>query len=207
MMVSIAQRLIAAGGVCLVALVGLVILEGRARAAGVEVILPMQPVDPRALLTGHYVQLSFAEVLDAGKPCPALLGDETGFPRGGSQDRGWLALRRDGAVHVLVGAFATQAEAARAGEVVLRGNAHCSTQFVPLPGATDGAGEERDTVILDLDIDRFHADQDEALALEKILRDRDQADRVAAIVSVSKDGAARTKGVVIDGKRVELTWF
>jgi hypothetical protein len=24
---------------------------------------------------------------------------------------------------------------------------------------------------------------------------------------VSKDGAARTKGVVIDGKRVELTWF
>lgn len=203
---SIAQRLLAAGAVCLLALVGLVVLEGRARASGVEVILPMQPVDPRGLLTGHYIQLSFADRLEAGRECPPLVDENVVFHWSGRGPRdNWLALKREGDVHVLAGEYATRAEAAAHGDVVVRGHARCNTQFWPTRNG-DG-GEEAMVVVLTLDVDRFHADQDEAERLEKILRDRDQIDRMAAILSVSPDGAARTKGVLVDGKRVELTWF
>lgn len=203
---SIAQRLLAAGAMCLVALVGLVVLEGRARASGVEVILPMQPVDPRGLLTGHYIQLSFADRLAAGRTCPPLVERADGASdwRDGPRDN-WLALKREGDVHVLAGEYATRAEAAAHGDVSVRGNARCNTQFWPTRNG-DG-GEEAMVVVLTLGVDRFHADQDEAERLEKILRDREQIDRMAAILSVSPDGAARTKGIVVDGKRVELTWF
>lgn len=203
---SIAQRLLAAGAACLVALVGLVVLEARARAAGVEVILPMQPVDPRGLLTGHYIRLSFADRLDAGRACPPLVEPAEGVVdwRNGPRDN-WLALKREGDVHVLAGEFATRAQAAAAGDVVVRGRARCSQQF--WPSRTGDGGEEAMVVVLELGVDRFHADQDEAETLEKILRDRDEVDRMAAILSVSPDGAARTKGVALDGKRVELTWF
>lgn len=201
---TVAQRLLAAGAACLVALVGLVVLEGRARAAGVEVIVPMQPVDPRGLLTGHYIQLSFAQRLEAGRACPPLVERAEGDWRDGPHDN-WLALRREGAIHVLAGEYATRAEAAAAGEVVARGRARCSQQFWPSP--TGDGGEEATVVALDLAVDRFHADQDEAETLEKILRDREDAGRMAAILSVTPDGAVRTKGVTIDGKRVELTWF
>ncbi len=205
---SLAKRLIAAGVICLVALIGLVVVEGRARAAGTEVILRMQPVDPRALLTGHYVQLSFADPLDRGEVCPPLLGETVSLNVFRPSDNAkWLALKPEGDVHVLAGEYATKAEALRHATVVARGDARCETMFMPTPGATDGSGAEVATVVLELPIDRFHADQDEAMALEKILRDRDNVDRIAAIVSVSDDGAVRTKGVVIDGKRVELTWF
>jgi hypothetical protein len=205
---TLAQRLIAAGVVCLVALISLVVVEGRARAAGTEVLLRMQPVDPRSLLTGHYVQLSFADALAPGAACPPMV-DQTVplnvFRSGETQN--WLALKPDGNVHVLAGEYATKAEALTHAPVAARGTARCESMFRPTPGAPDGVGEEVSTVILQLPIDRFHADQDEAMALEKILGDRDSVDRIAAIVSVSEDGAVRTKGVVIDGKRVELTWF
>lgn len=203
---TIAQRLLAAGAVCLIALVGLVVLEGRARATGVEVILPMQPVDPRGLLTGHYIQLSFADRLEAGRGCPPLVEPDGGPVdwRKGPRDN-WLALKREGDVHVLAGEYVTRAQAAAAGDVVVRGRARCSQQFWPTRSGE--GGEEATVVVLDLGVDRFHADQDEAETLEKILRDREEVDRMAAILSVSPDGAARTKGVTLDGKRVELSWF
>ncbi|MBL8557682.1 MAG: GDYXXLXY domain-containing protein [Hyphomonadaceae bacterium] len=205
---TLAQRLIAVGALCLAALIGLVVMEGRARAAGTEVLLRMQPVDPRALLTGHYVMLSFADQLEPGEPCPPLR-DHQASPNFFRADDGqnWLALKPDGDVHVLAGEYATKAEALAHAPIAARGAASCSTTFRQIPGATDGAGDEVATVFLHLSIDRFHADQDEAEALEAILRDRTSIDRVAAIVSVGSDGAVRTKGVMVDDKRVELTWF
>lgn len=207
MTITLAHRLLAAGALCFFALIGLVVIEGRARASGVEVILPMQPVDPRALLTGHYIQLSFADQLKLGEACPPTI-DRSAFIGPFNQPApGWLALRRDGEVHVLAGEYETRDEAAKAGEVVVRGAASCFVQARFRPGDSAAPPEELNTVTLDLPIDRFHADQDEAMALEKILRDREQVDRMAAIVSVSPDGTARTKGIVVDGKRIELTWF
>ncbi|MDX2233730.1 MAG: GDYXXLXY domain-containing protein, partial [Hyphomonadaceae bacterium] len=82
------QRLIGAGVVCAAALLGLVITEGNARAAGTEVVVAMRPVDPRALLTGHYVLLTFAEAIPPDGACPP---QDTAF----GQD-GWIALSRRG---------------------------------------------------------------------------------------------------------------
>lgn len=205
MTISLAHRLLAAGFVCILALIGLVVMEGRARAAGREVIVRMQPVDPRALLTGHYVQLSFADVLDPGEACPPITGNDASFGAFGARAEDWLALRRDGDVHVLAGSYATKAEALKNGEIAARGTARCDPPFTPEPG-TEGAASPG-AVFLNLAVDRYFADQQEAEALEKILRDRDQVDRTAAILSVSEDGTVRTKGVIVDGKRVELTWF
>lgn len=206
MTISLAQRLLAAGFVCILALIGLVVIEGRARAAGREVILRMQPVDPRALLTGHYVQLSFADALEPGEACPPITAPPESPVMLREQQQDWLALRKAGDVHVLAGSYATRAEALKHGEVVARGTARCDPPFTPEPGA-EGAQASPGTVFLNLAVDRFFADQQEAEALEKILRDRDQVDRTAAILSVSEDGTVRTKGLVVDGKRVELTWF
>jgi hypothetical protein len=207
MTIPLAHRLLAAGFVCLLALIGLVVMEGRARVTGREVILRMQPVDPRALLTGHYVQLSFADTLASGEGCPPIIQLAEG-PTGWRYKPGetWLALKRQSDVHVLAGEYATKMEAMKHGEIIARGTARCDPPFTPEPGA-DGATASPGTVFLNLSVDRFHADQDEAMALEKLLRDRTQTDRIAAILSVSDDGTVRTKGVMIDGKRVELTWF
>ena len=50
-------------------LVGLVLWEDRARAQGQEVVLAMEAVDPRSLLSGHYVALDLSERLPTGGAC------------------------------------------------------------------------------------------------------------------------------------------
>ena len=89
----------------------------------------------------------------------------------------------------------------------VRGWATCDE---PTPASTDipPAPAAPGRITMHLGVDRFHADQDEATAIEKAMRDRTGAEaRVAAILSVAADGRPRTKGLVVDGKRVELTWF
>lgn len=199
MTVTLPQRLLAAGAVCLVALVSLVVVEARARAAGTEVILDMQPIDPRSLLSGHYVILGFAHTLPQGAACPSIA--ELPYDR---RDRGWVALTRRGERHIVTGAAATRAQAQRLGEIVVRGAASCNAPTPPADGAPAMDGGVR----LDLAVDRYHADQDEAEAIEKAIRDRDSGEaRVAAILSIGADGAPRTKGLIVDGERIELTWF
>ena len=196
---TLAQRLLAAGAFCLIALISLVVIEARAREAGTEVILDMQPIDPRSLLSGHYVILGFAHTLPAGAPCPPIA--DLPYDR---RMRGWVALTRRGERHVVTGAAPTRADAQRLGEIVVRGAANCNapTPAAEVAPASDGA------IRLDLSVDRYHADQDEAEAIEKAIRDRSEGDaRVAAILSIARDGTPRTKGLIVDGKRIELTWF
>lgn len=198
MTVTLAQRLLAAGALCLLALVGLVVVEARARAAGTEVVLDMEPIDPRSLLSGHYVILGFAQALPQGAKCPPIA--DVPFDR---RDRGWVALTRSGERHVVSGAAVTRAEAQKLGQIVVRGIALCNE---PTPG-TDGAPGMDGAVRLDLAVDRYHADQDEAEAIEKAIRDREGEARVAAVLSIASDGTPRTKGLIVDGERIELTWF
>lgn len=188
-------RLLAAGALCLLALVGLVIVEGRARASGTEVILAMRPVDPRSILSGHYVQLSFAEPTD--QPCPAV-DDDNGKDL-------WIALKRTDTHHVVTGAKASRADAEALGDVVMRGRYSCNDPSPAGEGFEGSPGEVR----VNIAVERFHADQDEAVAIETAMRDRPDGTevRVYAVLSVDAAGTPRTKGVIVDGDRVELTWF
>jgi uncharacterized membrane-anchored protein len=188
------QRLLAAGAICLAALVALVVIEARARSAGTEVILPMQPVDPRSLLSGHYVQMAFGEALPPGENCPPT---DLGY------EQGWIALRREEGRHVITAAARSRDDAARQGEITMRGALHCNP---PVPGA-DGAEPSPGNLTLQLAVERFHADQDEALAIERAMTDRSsESARVYAILSVDDAGTPRTKGLIVDGRRIMLTW-
>ena len=199
MTLTLPRRLLIAGALCLLALVGLVISEARARAAGREVILAMEPIDPRSILSGHYVILNFTEPLAPGAVCPPI------GPAPGA--RGWVALKPRGDRHIVSGAAKTRAEAEKLGDIVVRGDASCEepipaqTQPNPAPGFP---GVTR----LRLDVDRFHTSQREAEAIEKAMRDRTTGEpRVLAILSIGADGTPRTKGLIVDGKRIELGLF
>ena len=189
-------RILAAGLLLVVLLVGLVVYESRARAAGQEVVLAMEAVDPRNLLTGHYVSLRLTQALLPGQSCPSRTQPYS--------EGGWLALRADGAQHRFVGTGPTrEAAKAKGGDVLIRGGVYCSRV------AVGEAGESREAVTLDIGVDRFHAGQDQAQAMEKVLRGRRDpgAAPAFAVVSVGDDGRARLKGVILDGKRTDLNWW
>lgn len=194
MKVSPPIRILAAGLVLASLLVVLVIREDRARAAGTEVVLAMEAVDPRELLTGHYVALRLTQRLATGEPC---------FQRVQTySEGGWLGLRRDGDQHRFVGSGRTAAAALQGGgDVAIRGGVYCNRV------AFDG--QEGWAVTLDLGVDRFHIDQEEAERIEKVLRDRrvGQPANAFAVISAGRDGRARLKGIILEGRRTDITWW
>jgi hypothetical protein len=186
------QRILAAAVLLALVLAGLVIHESRARAAGQEVRLPMEAVDPRSLLGGHYVALQLTQAMAAGQPCPP------GLPQGPRP--GWIALVRTPTGERVGGGGATRAEALTHGVIALKGRADCY--------AAPASGEFPGRITLKIGVDRFHADQKQAQALDAALRGRtpNAPDQAFAVVSVGQDGKARLKGVIVGGQRADLTW-
>jgi hypothetical protein len=182
-------RIAAAAVLLTAALVGLVLREAQARAQGQEVLLSMEAVDPRELLTGHYARLRLADRVPVGTRCPP------GTIEGGGE---WVALAPNGIRHSAAGTARTRAEAEAMAPLVVRGRASCS------PGDAAGA-----LVALDLGVDRFHAAQAQAEAMERALRPGadGQAQPAFAVLSIGRDGRARLKGVVVEGRRVDLGWL
>ncbi len=195
-------RIVAVACACVLALIGLVVYEGRARAEGAEIILRMEAVDPRALLSGHYVIVGLQEALAPGGVCPPGVLDSA--PPELAPER-WIALSANGDHHSAVASAATRAEAARPGAVLVRGQLTC---MPPRPSGGDDPGFPG-AVRLDIGVERFHIDQTQAQRIERILRAQTPGAeaRVSAIVSVGSDGRARLKGLLIDGARLELSWM
>lgn len=172
-------------------LVGLVVRETAARAAGREVRLPMEAVDPRELLTGHYIDLQLTQAIPPGQSCPP--GTEAV-----RNDPGWIALSPSPTGDRVSGFAATRPAAARLGQVTVKGRLFCYV------GASDSPGR----LTLDIGVRRFHADQRQAEAFDKALAERRRGEPPSAfaIVSVGADGTPRLKGVIIAGQRADLTW-
>jgi len=188
-----APRIMIVAALCAIALIGLVVTEGNARRAGLEALLPMEAIDPRALLSGHYVQINLSQRLEGDAACP----------RGGPESK-WLAFRRDAGVYTLAGGADSREQAQSLGPVPLRGSFTCQAP-APQPGADPLPGWLR----LDLGIDRFHINQADAVRIERLLREQTPSEetRAFAIVSIGRDGRARLKGLMIDGERLELDWL
>jgi uncharacterized membrane-anchored protein len=195
MKIKAPSRILAVAGVCAAILVGFVANEGAARANGQEVLMAVDGVDPRDLLSGHYVQLAFNRELDPGEQCPPT---STGW--------NWTALRQRGDIYVVAGGASSRSDVEQVGPVTVKGSYSCTPPT--LPGA-DGAGAVPGRLHLDLGIDRFYVNQAEAQRIERALAEQrnDPSKRVLAIVSVGRDGVARLKGLVIDGRRLELNWL
>ncbi|HMQ72033.1 MAG TPA: GDYXXLXY domain-containing protein [Rubrivivax sp.] len=189
-----ASRILAVAAVCAITLIGLVIREGRARDAGAEVRLPIEAVDPRALLSGHYVIVAPTWRLDRAEPCPP------------GQDGGaWVALAPREGVHVVAGAAATREEAQRLAPLVARGGFMCR----PPRQANGDAPVQPGVVRATLGPERFHITQDDAERIDGVLREQRPGApaRAFAVMSIGADGRARLKGLIVDGRRFDLDWF
>ncbi|HVK80613.1 MAG TPA: GDYXXLXY domain-containing protein [Verrucomicrobiae bacterium] len=188
-------RIMSVAALCATLLVALVINEGMARRGGQEVRLAMEAVDPRALLSGHYVDINLTERLEPGQICPANVESER-----------WVVLRRQGGegAYRLVGSASSRDQAEVLGPLPIRGVFTCSPPF-EIPDAEPAPGWVR----LDIGISRFHINQRDALRIEQVLREQSPGDavRAFAIVSVGRDGRARLKGIEIDGERLDLSWL
>lgn len=193
MKVPAPHRILAVAGLCAAALVALVVAEGFARDSGQEITLPMEAVDPRALLSGHYVQLNFTSRLEANETCPP------------NSDGEWIALRPENNIYVAAGAAESRDQAERLGPLPVKGTFTCSAPTPAQPGVEPAPG----WLSLDLGVDRFHINQADATRIERVLREQrpGQETRAFAILSVGRDGRARLRALLIDGERFDLSWL
>lgn len=195
MKIAAATRILVVAGVCAASLIALVISEGMARNAGTEILLPIEAVDPRALLSGHYVMVSPTLRLEPGEQCPP--GEET---------RKWVAFAQRADIYVVAGGAASREDAQLIAPLVARGEFSCS----PPPPIIEGEpAPQPGWVRASLGIDRFYINQSEAERIDRVLRAQEpgKETRAFVIVSVGRDGRARLRGLKIDDQRLELSWF
>jgi hypothetical protein len=195
MKVQPAPRILSVAALCAAALIGLVITEGMARESGQEALLPMEAVDPRSLLHGHYVDLRLVQRLEPDQACPQV--------DGGAE---WLAFNRgEDQVLTFAGGARSRDGATQIAPVPLKGTFTCSEPVIGLEGNPGMPG----WVQLWLGFDRFYINQADAERIERVLIDQRAGEEVRAfaIISVARDGRARLKGLVVDGERLELSWL
>ncbi len=196
MLLSAPIRILIIAALCVAGLIGLVMRESAARARGAEIIVRMEAVDPRALLSGHYVIVALSETLPEGAACPAQMETD-------GDEETWLAFARsDDNHHRAVAMTATREEARTHGALVTRGMLWCN-EAAPAEGDAPARPAQLNT---DVGVDRFHIAQREAERIEALMRDAGAPGAVAAILSLGADGRARLKGLMVEGERLELTW-
>ena len=192
-------RILIVAALCALSLIGLVVRESMARASGTEVLLAMEAVDPRSLLSGHYVIVSLQERIEGECGPPPSMDNE--LERDLASYR-WLALRKSGMAHSVTGTGRTRDEALTEGEVAVLGTSECTAAFGPEEEAPASVTR------LNIGIERFHIAQAEAERIDTLLRSQEPGEqRIFAIVSIGQDGRARLKGLQVDGERLELNWL
>lgn len=206
-MLSAPLRILIVAALCVISLIGLVVRESMARDSGTEVMLAMEAVDPRALLSGHYVIVGLQTIAPPGT-CNAL--------DSGPADGEWLALAYSGPERPLppppgtpnpyapISRHTSRADAQSAGQFAVRGEANCTE--------TTMGSENAPVSIIRTNLEgvaRFHINQADAERIDRLLRAQTPGGemRALAIVSIGRDGRARLKGLSIDGERLELNWL
>jgi len=162
-------------------------------------VMPMQPVDPQAMLSGHYVVIGLSDPLAPGQACPP--GAQTDWQPTfdpASRRPYWVALTPGGGHGRVVGVAATQAAAARFSPITARGDAHC------VPNVQDAQG----SVETWLGVDRFYLGQAEAERIAAGMSPTaDHPVLTSAILSIGRDGRARMKGLQVDKQRIVPGWL
>lgn len=197
---SLAIRLIVIALAMTAFLVVMVARHTQARTSGYEIILDMEPVDPRDLLLGYYVIIRTpVHNLDTG----ALDGPQTGWREG---DRAFVRLAETGTGSVEpIGVYRQRPEDG----VFLQGRvSSANTRWDwaerdndPVTGEWRPRerieGTQRQTLRIHYNLERYFADAAQAQALENLRNE----DRIRLIVSLDRNGLAVIKGLEIDGVR------
>ena len=160
-------------------------IAGRAAALrdGQEVLLKVEPIDPRDLLRGDFVRLGY----EAGALPAAIFVPKLAAPGDYGQRDVWVLLRKDGDGVYQPAAAALDRSAlppAAAGEAVLRGT---------IPSLPDAEG----TVTADYGIGRFYLPEGEGKQIEIDMRERP----FYVVAAVGADGSAQIKRF-LDGTTV-----
>ena len=142
---------------------------------GREIVAPIEPVDPRSLFRGDYVDLNF----NFSRTLPASHPED---------------LNRRVAVYVTLELLPDGT--LRATDVGYRHPGPLPPEKVVIRGTTPGDDTWRRTVRFG--IEKYFVPEGRGLELEKLARDR----KLAAVLAIDKGGRAAIKGLVIDGKRV-----
>lgn len=193
------MRILVVAALSVLALIGLVVHEAVALAAGTEIVMPMQPVDPQSLLSGHYVALDLTEPLAVGQSCPpgAQTGWQPGFDPSLRRVR-WVALGPGGGHTRVLGVAETRAAAERFAPVTALGDAYCVPPVADSPGG----------VSTWLGVERFHLDQADAERIAGAMSPTSEHPiPVSAILSVPDNGQTRVKGLMVGGRRIVPGWY
>lgn len=176
MSVMIRLILIAAAMTALLAL--MVINQANARAGGSEIRLTMEPVDPRDLVLGHYVEL--VTPLQRLETAQLRGGTEHVFEQG---DRIWVELETgpDGS-SLPVSVYPSP-----------RSGTYIEGRVRYASSAGDDPGQ---WLTVHYNIERYFASPEAALELESYRDER----RLRLIVSLSDSGSAVIRGLEIDGE-------
>lgn len=200
-MLKPAWRILIVAALCVLTLIGLVVHEANARSTAAEIALPMEPVDPRSMLSGHYVIVNLREPLPPGEGCPAETGDTD-----------WLALAPNGEtiantpIYALLSAAPTRAALPSIAQALpVRGGIFCSPPEAPREGAPERPG----WLLYNLGVERYYTNQAEAERIQGIIGEQviGEETRVYALLLVGRDGRARINGLIVDGTRIELGWL
>jgi uncharacterized membrane-anchored protein len=176
-------------------LLGMAGCEHMKRVSGEEIILRTRPVDPRDLLRGNFVALDY-EVERVHLPDLLSATDPSGWEKG---DVLYLMLRPDGVTWRAVG-LSRQRVKGEPGDVMLRAKYERREDY---GGATEPGKNMPVDVFLDIGVDHYYAAEKAAKELEADAREAP----LEVILSVSGDGRAAIKGLMVKGERSYETLF
>ncbi len=166
---------LAATVLCLI-LCGILYNENRLAREGIPATLSVEGFDPRDILSGNYVELSFFSEQNIAPKCYG----ET-----------YLGLKRERGKALVIGDFPSPEAVRKAGLIGTIGSCQFDKQ--------DEKANPPYKVRVMLPISRFYANAETALALEKALQDP-QTQAIAEI-SLGSDGKARLRALIVNGKR------
>ena len=194
----------AVAAVMIAVLVGSAAAHRARLAAGREILVATEAIDPRGLLVGHYAQLHLQPNFVAA--------DQATIAALGKADEAYVTLAPIGEPDVWRAASISRTRPSASANVVVvrvRPTGAEQSRGLGLPGLGFSWG-----------VDRIYLDQKEAEGLEKAMRARPWPNapeasgaqsvppppRVRAVLSIDADGAALVKGVEVDGRRIETRW-
>lgn len=180
------------------------------RLRGEEIVLETAPVDPRAVLLGHYVELAYeaetARALADIAPAREVRRMQT-LLSDGAEHWAWAWFEEEqGGSWRLVRITLTRPEGPP-GSVGVRVRARRSDM-----AASEPEGLVVDGISIRIGADRFYTDEQEAMAIETAARVRspetaESLTDIRVILSVSSSGQPRLSGLIIDGRERRPGWL
>jgi len=179
-------RILLVGLLLSAVLAGAAVQHILAVSSGTELTFTAQAFDPRALLTGHYAQVTYA----ISRP---MTDEELAIPSSKSWQPVWVAIVPNEGDWKVASITAKKPAAAPADGRLVAAEARY------LSGTS---------ARLRYGIERIYAQQKEAEAISNAVRGGPTGDsKVQVVASLGKDGRLRIKAIIVDGTRTDFTWW